>query len=109
MMDYSALANLETVQLDSIWNPRVLRLLEDLMCINFRVKHVSAKNNGVADYLSRLLSHENEVPDYPRLLWSYKPAAGIVSVVSEDDGTNYVYNLPGMAKDAYAWLPRLGN
>ena len=64
MTDHAALSNLETVQLVSIWNPRVLRLLEDLMCIHFLVKHVSSNNNGVADYLSWLLSQKYEAPDY---------------------------------------------
>ena len=50
LTDHASLVNLESVQLDTIKNPRVLRLLENLMCIDFKVQHVSAKQNVVADY-----------------------------------------------------------
>ena len=74
--DHASLSHLESVQLDSIKNPRVLRLLEDLMSINFRVEHVSAKKNVVADYLSS----ECDAQEYPRLLTTYKSSAGMVKV-----------------------------
>ena len=38
--DHASLSHLESVQLDSIKNPRILRFLEDLMSVNFRVEHV---------------------------------------------------------------------
>ena len=95
---YASLSHLESVQLDSIKNPRVLRLLEDLMSINFRVEHVSAKNNVVADYLSRLLSSECDAQEYPRLLRTYKSSAGMVRVVTDPD--EYDYDLLKLATQA---------
>ena len=100
MTDNSALANFEKVQLNFIWNPHLLRLLEDLMFLNFHVKHVSGKYNGVADYISRKLSQDCKAPDYPRLLRTYKPAVGMVRFVSEDKGPNYDYDLLKLAHQA---------
>ena len=70
------------------------------MCINFCVRHISAKNSGVADYLSHLLSLTNEAPEYPRLLRSYRPAAGFVKVLSDEEENNYDYELLNMAHQA---------
>ena len=54
--DHAASSNLENIQLDTVKNSRTLRLLEDLMAYNYEVKHISVKQNAIADYLSRLLT-----------------------------------------------------
>ena len=59
------------------------------MCINFRVDHVSAKNNVVADYLSHLLSSDCDAPQYFRLLRTYKSSAGMVPIVTDSDDYDY--------------------
>ena len=48
----------------------------------FQVKHISAKQNGIADYLYRL--------------FSYKSSVGVIRVVS-DENDNYSYNLLSLA------------
>ena len=68
------------------------------MCIDFKVQHVSAKQNVVADYLSRLLSSDSEAPQYPRLLRTYKLSVGMVRIVT--DTADYDYDLLKLAKQA---------
>ena len=97
--DHASLAHLESVQLDSVKNPRILWLLEDFMCVDFQVKHVSAKQNGIADYLSRLLSTSSDVMDYPCLLQTYMSPMSVIRVVEEDNDT-YDYDLLKLASQA---------
>ena len=54
------------------------------MFLNVQVKHISAKQNGIADYLARLLSITCGVPDYLHLLRTYKSTVGVFRVVEED-------------------------
>ena len=68
------------------------------MCIDFKVQHVSAKQNVVADYLSRLLLSDSEAPKYPRLLRTYKSSVGMVRIVT--DTADYDYDLSKLAKQA---------
>ena len=72
MTDYSALRGLETISLDTINNNRVLRLIEGMMYSSFQVKHIPGKNNGVADFLSRLpcTTNQSDAPHYPRIVKS---------------------------------------
>ena len=70
--DHAELANLVNIPLDSIKNNRILCLLEDLRAYNYEVRHISAKKNAIADYLSRLLmlpgatTCSQNAPHYPR-------------------------------------------
>ena len=60
------------------------------------MQHVSAKQNVVADYLSRLLSPNSEAHQYPRLLRTYKSSVGMVRIVT--DTSDYDYDLLKLAK-----------
>ena len=70
--DHSALKGLENIKLDEVKNPRLLRLLEDLLCSDFTVSYVRGVDNCIADYISRLLNSDCEAPDCPRLLHTFK-------------------------------------
>ena len=70
------------------------------MCIDIRVEHVSAKQNVVADYLSRLLLSDCEAPRYPRLLRTYKSSAGMIGIVMDTYDYDYDYDLLKLATQA---------
>ena len=72
--------------------------MEDLMVVDFQVKHVSAKQNVIADYLSRLLSKTGNAPDYLRLLRTYKSSMGVVRVI-EEENDQYDYDLLKQASE----------
>ena len=87
--DHAALKGLENVQLDSVKNPCVLRLLEDLLCSEFTVKYVTASENSVADYLNHLLNLECTAPDNPRLLCRFKADQGVVRILQDPGILDY--------------------
>ena len=92
--DHAELAHLENCALDTIRNPRVLRLMEDLLCHDFEVQYIKSSVDQVADYLSRLISKSADAPDYPRLLHSYRPI-GCIRIL--DDSEQYDFDLLPMA------------
>ena len=68
MLDHKALKGLENTELEMIKNPRVVRLMEDLMGFNFQVDYIQGAKNILADYLSRHPNAGEEAPFYPRLM-----------------------------------------
>ena len=70
--------------------------MENLLSHNFEVRYIKGSENAVADYLSRLISNSAEAPDYPRLLRSYRMAAGFVRILDDDD--QYDFDLLQMAE-----------
>ena len=69
--------------------------MEDLLCHDFEVKYIKASSNLVADYLPRFIWTSAGAPDYSHQLRSYKPVAGFVRVLEDDD--MYDYELLQMA------------
>ena len=68
LTDHRALVGIETKSLEPAMSPRVWRLLEKVVRFDIIVKHVSHKENVVADYLSRTtaLHRSVDVQDEPR-------------------------------------------
>ena len=103
--DHAALANLENIQLGTIKNCRTLRLLEDLMAYDYEVKHISVKQNAIADYLSHILmlpgapACSPEGQHYPRQIRTLKCPIKAVRLIS-DGHINYDHDLLEMAKNA---------
>ena len=68
LTDHKALEGIEVKQLEPSMSPRIWRLLEKVVRFDITVKHVSHKENLMADYLSRTscLHKSVEVHDEPR-------------------------------------------
>jgi hypothetical protein len=68
LTDHKALEGIEVKQLEPTMSPRIWRLLERVVRFDITVKHVSHKENVMADYLSRTTSLHStvEVHDEPR-------------------------------------------
>ena len=75
------------------------------MAYNYEVRHILAKKNAIADYLSCLLTHPGaaarslNVPHYPRQIRTYKCPMQVVRVVAEDQ-MQYDHDLLDMAQRA---------
>ena len=63
LTDCKSLAGLESKPLDATMSSRVWHIMELMLCFNLQVRHVSAKENLVADYLS-WLSHTSSEADH---------------------------------------------
>ena len=66
--DHGVLLNFPDIQLDKITYNHVLRSLEEMLSLNFEFAVTPGKQNGMADFLSRLPHSSSEAPDYPKLV-----------------------------------------
>ena len=63
--DHKAIKGLENTELKQIKNPRVFRLMEDMMGFQFKVEFIPGVKNVFADFLSRNPREGEEAPFYP--------------------------------------------
>ena len=91
--------NRQEDSLDSIKNPRVLILLEDLLMTEFVVKYIPVAKNGIAAYMSRFVSNETDAPDYPRLVRKLKLDQGEIRIIRD----------AGIVDFELLWLAEKGN